>query len=147
MSDTVKKVAKPTKRDYYEIVKAVLFAAEKNGLTIKESSYEELQTFLDKEIAAIDKKTASAKERAAAKKAEGDDLREKVYNAMSETEFMTREDIKAAVGDPDVSVAMVTSRLAQLYKLNLVEKEKAKVESTIEGGKPREATVYRKIAE
>lgn len=143
MADSVKKI---TKKENYATVKAVLEAAEANGIALEGTTYESLKAFIDGEVANLDKKAAAAKERAAKQKAEGDELRETVANTLSAETYMTIAQITDAVGNPDVTPSMVTSRLGQLVKLGRVEKKKEKIGAATEGGKARESTVYRLVA-
>ena len=94
--------------------------------------------FCQKEIDALDKKSAKAKETAARKRAESDALMDAVYEAMSTEEF---EPI--AEGE-DVTVAKVTYRLGQLFKAGKAEKQEIEV-SGGESQKKRKAMGYRKV--
>ena len=104
-----------TNREMYEQIKGKLTDAEEIA-------------FIDTQIAALDRKAAKAKERAAAKKAEGDELRETIFNVLTE-EPQTIAQIIAAVGIEDLTPAKVTSRLGQLVALEKVAKEKVKNEN------------------
>ena len=82
-------------------------------------------------------KADKAKERAAEKKAEGDALREKVLEALTD-EFQTREQIfKGFAEDETLTVAKIGARLTQLAKAGLAVKEEQK---TVTGKK----VVYKK---
>ena len=97
---------------------------------ISESQFEE---FCLAQIADLDKKAAKAKERAAAKKAEADELTDVVYGVLTD-EFKTIADIAEAVlaelGDAaeDVTTAKITARLTKLGKANAIVKEQVSVE-------------------
>lgn len=87
--------------------------------------------FCDKEIAALGAKAEKAKARAAAKKAEGDELRAIVASVLT-TEPMIAEDVLAAItGVEDLTKAKVIARLTQLYKAG----EAVKTEVTVDGKK------------
>ena len=58
--------------------------------------------FFEKEIAALDKKAAKAKETQAKKKAEGDELTDRIAGVLT-SEFTTISDIVKALNDEDVS--------------------------------------------
>ena len=72
---------KMTKKDYFEMIKGI----------VEESNVEnknELNYFLDAQIESINNKAEKAKERAAAKKADGDELRETVKSVLT-NDFQT----------------------------------------------------------
>ena len=87
--------------------------------------------YADATIAQLDAKAAKAKERAAKNKAEGDELRAAVENAVSD-ELQTIDAITAAVqamdGYADVTKSKVTARLTQLVKAGAIYKEQVKLE-------------------
>lgn len=84
--------------------------------------------FAEKKLAQLDKRNASAAKRAAAKRAEGDEITEAIYGVLS-NEFMTRDQVAEAYGH-DMSVAKVGARLSQLVKSGRVQKETIKVAGT-----------------
>lgn len=95
--------------------------------------------FCKGQIADLDKKAAKAKERAAAKKAEGDELQELVESVLTE-DLQTIADITTAVlqnlpEDADVSGAKVTARLKKLVDAGVAVKEQVTVE--IDGKKSK----------
>ena len=95
--------------------------------------------FCGAQIADLDKKAAKAKERAAAKKAEGDELTDLVYSVMTD-EFQTGAEIATAVlaqlpEDTDVTAAKVTARITKLVNAEMVVKEQVSVE--VEGKKSK----------
>ncbi len=89
--------------------------------------------FCQEQIADLDKKAAKAKERAAAKKAEADELTEIVFGVLTD-EYQTIADIAEAVaarlgeGAEEVSAQKITARLTKLVKTGDVEKEQVTVE-------------------
>ena len=138
---------KITKRNMYEALVnfansgALTFATEEGDYIV---SNEELVAFAENEIALLDKKAVKAKERAATKKADGDELAEAVYATLGE-EFEAIADIAARIEGEDVTVAKVTYRLTQLVKAGKAES----TELTIPGGegvKARKVKGYRKLA-
>lgn len=113
---------KVTKKDMY------------NGLiaTLTENFGDEVQEyveFLQGEIAALDKRAEKEKERRAAKKAEGDDLKDAVAEAI-ETEPKTAEAIADELADefPEITKAKVTYRASQLVKDGEIYKVQIKTE-------------------
>lgn len=129
---------KITKREMFE---ALVEAA--NGAEFKFTA-EELIAFAENEIALLDKKAVKAKERAATKKAEGDELTEAVRAAMSTEEFEPIADIAARIEGEDVTVAKVQYRLTQLVKNGEAEKEQITVPGG-EGQKARKIMAYKLI--
>lgn len=143
MTDTTKKV---TKRDNLTMLKNIIDLANDNGFELPEGyTFEGLTEFIDHELELLESKAAAAQKRAAAKRDEGDLLRERIYEVMSETEFMTISQITNALEDPDVSNQMVTARLKQLNDLGKVTKDTISVPSTVEGGKAKKLSAYKKL--
>ena len=130
---------KITKRDMFEaIIEAV------NGGEWKYDAAEVVE-FCEKEIGNLDKKAAKAKEAAAKKRAEGDELTDAVRAALSNDTFESIADIAARIEGEDVTVAKVTYRLTSLVKNGEAEKS----EITIPGGegiKARKIMGYRALA-
>lgn len=132
MSDSVVKV---TKRERYESIKALCEAVgEVDGFDMAG-----IMAFCDKEIATLGTRAEKAKERAAIKRAEGDELTERVFNVLTD-EPSTRDDITERLGDADVSVAKVTYRLTTLVKAGRAVKTEASV--TGADGKAKKVSVY-----
>lgn len=98
--------------------------------------------FCQDQIADLDKKAAKAKERAAAKKAEGDELTDLVQSVLTD-EYQTIADITVVVAEtvPDVSASKVTARLTKLFNTGVIEKEQISVEDS--EGKKRKCMAYR----
>ena len=126
---------KISKREMFEAIKA---AMETGETAIHPDLIVE---FCDKEIEALDKKAAKAKETAAKKKAEGDELTERVFEALTD-EFECIACITNKIEDEDVSIAKVQYRLGQLVKQDRAEKMEITIESD---GKKRKAMAYRLI--
>lgn len=113
---------KITKKDMY------------NGLiaTLTENFGDEVQEyveFLQGEIAALDKRAEKEKERRAAKKAEGDELKDAIAEAI-EAEPKTAEAIAEELADeyPEITKAKVTYRASQLVKNGEIYKTQVKTE-------------------
>ena len=120
---------KITKREMFE---AIIEAAK--GAEFKYTA-EDVVAFAENEIALLDKKAIKAKERAATKRAEGDELTAAVRAAMSTEDFEPIAEIAARIEGEDVTVAKVTYRLTQLVKNGEAEKQ----ELTIAGGEGQKA--------
>lgn len=144
MTNTVKK---PTKKANYSAILSILDAAMDAGITLDlgEITYDSLHEFVDHEIELLDNKAAAAQKRAAAKKVEGDALRERIYEVLTD-EPMTINEIVKILGDDDVSAQMVTARLTQLAspEVNRVAKETVTVPASAEGGKSKKLSAYRR---
>ena len=123
---------KITKKAYFEMLKDIVAATDT-------ADKDNLLAFIDTNIAQLDAKAAKAKEKAAEKKVEGDELREKIAACLT-TEPKDIATILDEVGDEELTRAKVTARLAQLINLGIATKE---VTKTADGKK---ATVY-KLAE
>ena len=113
---------KVTKKDYFEALKAMVDGVD----TVGEYPAADVIDFIDKQIAQIENKAAKAKERAAAKRAEGDELRATIKGVLTD-EFQTADDITKAIGDEDITKAKVVARLSQLVAVGEAVKEPAKV--------------------
>ena len=102
--------------------------------------------FCQDQIADLDKKAAKAKERAAAKKAESDELTDLVYSVLTD-EYQTIADITVIVAEtiPDVSASKVTARLTKLFNTGVIEKEQISIEDS--EGKKRKCMAYRLISQ
>lgn len=116
------KDTKVTKKDMFNGIIATL--TENFGDEVQE--YVE---FLNGEVAALDARAAKEKERRAAKKAEGDELKDAVAAAIGE-EPKTGDDIAAElIADfPEVTKAKVTNRASQLVKDGIVFKVQVNVD-------------------
>ena len=129
---------KITKREMYEAIKTGCTTGE---WTVSDA---EIVEFCDNEIALLDKKAIKAKERAAEKRAAGDELTDAVRAALTD-EFAIIADIAAKVAETygeDATVARVTYRLTQLVKNGEAENGDVKVEGG-EGQKTRTIKAYR----
>ena len=129
-----------------KITKREMFEAIKTGCTTGEWTVSdvEIAEFCDNEIALLDKKAIKAKERAAEKRAAGDELTDAVRAALTD-EFAVIADIATKVAETygeDATVARVTYRLTQLVKNGEAENGDVKVEGG-EGQKTRTIKAYR----
>lgn len=147
MTNTTKK---PTKKANYSAILSIMKVAQEDGiaLDIADISYDSLREFIEHEIELLDNKAIAAQKRAAQKKVEGDELREKIYDTLSNETFMTISEIVKALDDPDVSAQMVTARLTQLASPEVarVEKNTVTVPATTEGGKTKKLSAYKRLA-
>ena len=134
---------KMTKRNVYE---AMINYATTGVMSYdgNEVTAEALAAFAENEIALLDKKAAKAKERAATKKAEGDELTDAVRAALSTEEFEPIAEIAARIEGEDVTVAKVTYRLTQLVKNGEAESTDVKIPGG-EGVKARTIKGYKLI--
>lgn len=111
---------KLTKKDYYGMLKDII-------LTSDVDNKEELEAFIDRQIEIIDNKAEKAKERAAEKKAEGDELRAAIKSVLTE-DYQSADDILAQLEGEDLSKAKIIARLTQLVNNGDAEKAQAKTE-------------------
>lgn len=102
---------------------------------------DQLKAFAEKEIEHLDNKAAKAKETAAKKRAEADELQEAVAAALG-TEFEPIAVIAGRIEGEDVTVSKVTYRLTQLVKNGVAEKQEIAV-PTGDGNKTRKIMGYR----
>ena len=127
---------KITKREMFEAL--VNYANGENMVFEKEGemvivTLDELKAFAENEIALLDKKSVKAKERAAAKKAEADELMDKV-KAVLTGEYQTTADLVIAIDDEEATAGKVQARLKKLVDIGVVEKTDMKVDKrTIKG--------------
>lgn len=124
---------KMTKRNFYEALVNFANGGEfyysADGTEVVVDN-EAIIAFAENEIALLDKKATKAKERAASKKADSDELTEAVRAALSTEEFEPIAEIATRIEGEDVTVAKITYRLTQLVKAGVAEK----TEITIDGG-------------
>ena len=113
-----------TKVEKFEMIREILTGDGSTEMTQQESM---LVDFIDSQIEQIQAKAEKSKERAAAKKAEGDELRKKVQSLLT-TEYQSIDDIFAQIDDEDVTRSKITARLTQLVKAEIVEKDSRKSE-------------------
>ena len=102
---------------------------------------DQLRAFAEKEIEHLDNKAAKAKETAAKKRAEADELQEAVAAALT-ADFEPIAAIADRIEGEDVTVSKVTYRLTQLVKNGVAEKQEIAV-PTGDGNKTRKIMGYR----
>lgn len=136
---------KITKRENLGTLLDIVDKIEAEGFVFEneDMTCDTLREFINHEIELLDNKAAAAAKRAQAKREEGDALRAHILDAMSTEDFMTIKEIVKAIGDEDVSDQMVTARLTQAVRADLVEKE---VKSVEVNGKTKKLSCYRKLA-
>ena len=116
---------KMTKVEMFENIRGYL-----NGNEMS-CSVDEAVEFIDKQIEQLEAKAAKAKYRAAAKRADGDALREMVFQCVDAKpktiDEITADVIDIAEDTSDITKAKVTARLTQLVKNGSVVKEQTKI--------------------
>lgn len=110
-----------TKREIYDVIESVFN-------TIDNEHRDEVLTLVTKEKAALDHKNAKAKERAAEKRAAGDELRAAVKGVLG-SEPMTIDEIITKLGDESLTPAKITARTRQLVAAGEITKTMVKVDS------------------
>lgn len=134
-------VKNPTKKEYFNTLTAIVADAEANGVELSGTvTYEGLNEFIAHELELLDNKAAAAAKRAAAKRTEGDALREAIYGVLTD-EATAIADIVAKLGNPDVSTQQATARLSQLEKLGMAAKDSVKV--ALSDGKTKTVSAYK----
>ena len=136
MANTVK----VTKKDYFTKVIDLLNGALEFGYDPDEDVNAVIE-FCEKEIATLDKRSAKAKETAAAKKAEADALTEAIA-AILPMDFTSVDDVVALINDEEVTRGKVQYRLTQLVKAGTAEKGEITV--TVDG-KSKKIAAYRAL--
>ena len=131
---------KVTKKDYYNNIIQAMKTGEVSIDPV------DIIAYCEKEIAMLDRKAEKAKERAAAKKADGDALTDAVKAALT-NEFAITADITMKVAetlgdDAEVTVHKVQYRLTQLAKAGEAEVTDMKIEAT-ETSKARTLKAYK----
>lgn len=117
---------KITKKDYYAMLKEIV---EESKDIETEISKEELLEFINKQVASIETKAEKAKEKAAEKKANGDELREVVQSVLTD-EYQTIDTIVSQIEGEDITKAKITARLTSLVKAGLATKTDLRNEKT-----------------
>ena len=116
------------------ITKSEMFDAIIETFKTGECSFdaETVIAFCEKEKALLASRASKAKERAAAKRAEGDALMDAVRGVLT-SEFQTIQDIVAAIDDAEVTNAKVTARLSKMVEAGEVERTEVSVPATDKG--------------
>ena len=118
MENTTKK----TKSMYFEELREMVMS-----VVTDEEKQDELVEFIDKQIEMLEKRKASAAERAAKKKAESDALTDEIFALIGE-DLITVDEIVAALDNEEVTRNKVTARLGKLVKAEKIVKESVKTE-------------------
>ena len=120
-------MTKITEREMYTMISELL------------ASNDDVVTFCEMKIAALDKKAENAKVKAAEKKAAGDELRARVEGVLT-NEWQTIAEVVAALDDEEVTASKVTYRLNALVDLGVAVKDETKIPSD---GKTRVVKVFK----
>ena len=131
-------ITKITKKDYFNSIIATL-----NG-EAADLSVEDMVAFCEKEIGLLDNRAIKAKERAAQKKADGDELQALVLSVLTD-EPATRNEVfdrvvETGKAPEDVSVAKVGYRLTALASTE--QAVKSEVSATGTDGKQHRYAAY-----
>ena len=113
---------KKTKAIYFNELIALV-----NATVEDEAERADYVDFLEKQVAALEKRKEYAKNKAAEKKEASDELTERIYGVIG-ADLMTVDEIVLAVDEEDVTRNKVTSRLGKLVKAGRIVKEAVRVE-------------------
>lgn len=108
--------------------KEILLALKADITAAQVADMVEKVEFIDSQIAQIEAKAEKAREKAAEKRAAGDELRETVFNTLS-AEPKTIPEIVAILDNEEITEAKVRARLSQLFQADRIAKEKIKTEA------------------
>lgn len=97
---------------------------------IRENGNEEHIECLERQIEILEKKAAKAKEKLETKRAEGDALRERIFNLIGD-EPKTLETILEELDDEELTKSKIVPKMTQLVNADRVEK----IEMKVPGGK------------
>ena len=131
------KVVKLTKKDFYAAIKEFIVMSEETKVGNLDA--EEVIAFIDKTVEQIENKAAKAKEKAAEKRNEGDELFNTVVGALTgelQTIDEITEAVVAATGDEEITKSKVTARLTKAVNADMARKEQVK------GGSGRRVMAY-----
>ena len=106
-----------TKKDYFAEIKNVLV----------EAGADDLAAVIAHEIELLETKAVKNKERAAARKVAGDELRDTISNILID-DLQTVDEIVEQIEGEDITKAKIVARLTQLVNLNEAVKEQVKTE-------------------
>lgn len=102
-----------------ELYNALIKFFDTNTLT-EGITPEEMRDFCALKLDILNRKTKRLKDKAAAKKAAPDPLRDAILEALTEDSYMSREDIAQVLGPDDISVNQIGYRMNQLVAEGLV---------------------------
>lgn len=122
---------KITKKDFYN---AIIALAKGNAIDI---AADDIVAFANKEIAALERKAAKAKETAAKKKSEDDPIMAAVLEVLeANDDYLTIPAVTAAINVEDYTTSKVQYRLNALVKAEQAETADIKVDKrTVKGFK------------
>lgn len=136
-------MTKTTKREMFEAIKSLAESGALHMADFNEAiSDSAVAEFCRHEIELIDNKNAKAKERAATKTKEADELEAKVQAVLTD-ELTCIADITAKIDDPDVTVSKVQYRLNNLVKSGEARKDEITIPAT-ENSKARRVVAFAK---
>ena len=127
MATVNEKVTKVTKKNVLNVLYTLIeddFEAKDGDVTV---TAEDLRNYIDTTLDQLNAKNEKAKERAAKKRAEGDELLAVVKGLLTD-EYQTGDEIAAQITDADVTRPKVTARLTKLIKAGKAHKAEAKTE-------------------
>lgn len=127
MATINEKVTKVTKKNVLNVLYTLIeddFEAKDGDVTV---TAEDLRNYIDTTLDQLNAKNEKAKERAAKKRAEGDELLAVVEGLLTD-EYQTGDEIAAQITDADVTRPKVTARLTKLIRANKAHKAEAKTE-------------------
>ena len=133
---------KVTKKSHLNSLIALIEAASIAGVD-GDFDFAALTAYCANEINLLDKKAAKAKESAAAKKTEKDELCLAV-EAVLTADLQTRDEVTAQIEGDDVTVAKVGYRLTKLVELGVAEKAEVSVPAA--DGKNRKVVAYKLVS-
>ena len=128
---------KKTKIVYFEEIRNLIEDVEFEDAT----EQAELIEFVDKQIETLNSRKAAAAKRAEKKRQESDELTDKIYDVIGE-DYITVDEVVAALNDEDVTRNKVTARLGKLVRNGVIEKAKIKIE-----GVENKKMAYKRITE
>lgn len=120
---------KTTKKEWYAELRSLVEALD-------HEKKDEMIEFINNQVAQLDAKIAKAQEKAAEKKAEGDELREAVY-AVLNSELQGADQILSQIEGNGITRAKIVSRLSQLVR------DGRAVKSIIKSEDNRKITAYK----
>lgn len=129
---------KITKRERFETIAAM--AKEMMNEGIGDYDFEGIVEFCEAEVEALANRAAKAKERAAAKRAEGDELQATVLGVLTDIPQTRQEVFDQIDGGEDISLAKIGYRLSSLVKSGKAIKSEVVVEG--EDGKSKKLSAY-----
>lgn len=146
MNNSTKRV---TKKTYFNVLRALVNYAEESGASVDVDgvTYEGLHKFITSELNILGNRATFASKKAAERRAEGDALRERIYQILDTERYMSIAEIEAEIDDPDVSSSMIIARLSQLSSPEVNRVEKSYAAAGSKGGRSRKTVVYRAIAD